>query len=126
MMKRKFGEKDMQLLVSNILRIGVYTSLGIVAIGLLLYLVQQRGSVTDYGTFSMAEGVSAADVWHKLCAGEPKSIITIGVLLLMVTPIVRIIIALLGFWLEKDRLYVMIALIILIIIAGSMYLGAVG
>jgi uncharacterized membrane protein len=55
-----------------------------------------------------------------------RSIIQLGVLLLVATPIARVAFSILGFTLERDRLYVVITSIVLGILLYSLVGGTVG
>lgn len=49
-----------------------------------------------------------------------EGIIQFGLLLLIATPVARVILAAVGFYLEKDHLYVIVSLIVLAVLAYSM------
>lgn len=63
------------------------------------------------------------DIFMGLFTLKPMAIIQFGVLLLIITLIMRIIFSLFAFMLEKDKLYVIITLIVLAIILGSTFGG---
>ena len=54
-----------------------------------------------------------------------RSIIQLGILLLIATPIARVTVSLVGFALERDRTYLMITAIVLSILLYSLISGAV-
>lgn len=47
----------------------------------------------------------------------------VAILLLLLTPIVRVIVSLLGFIKEKDRVYVVVTTVVLITLLASLTLG---
>ena len=55
--------------------------------------------------------------------GEGMAIIQLGILFLILTPLVRIIFALIGYLKEKDYVYVAISLIVLAIMTVSFLTG---
>ncbi|MFY7816398.1 MAG: DUF1634 domain-containing protein, partial [Chryseobacterium taeanense] len=61
--------------------------------------------------------------WDSLCKGEGMAIIQLGILLLIFTPLMRIIFALIGYLKEKDYVYVVISSIVLAIMAVSFFTG---
>jgi uncharacterized membrane protein len=67
---------------------------------------------------------------HEIIAGafalRSRSIIQLGVLLLIATPIVRVAFSIVGFALEGDRLYVVITSVVLAILLYSLIAGAAG
>lgn len=121
---KKFGEKDMQILVGNILRIGVLLAMIVVIAGLALFIYANGSNKAQYGTFVEGGHAGMAALWSGIKAGNANAIIELGVILLIATPIARILFALIGFWLEKDRLYMIISLIILCVMAVSIFTGA--
>lgn len=66
---------------------------------------------------------SLALVWKGIKGGSGAHIIQLGVLVLLATPIARILFSIFGFIEEKDRLYIVITLIVLLIITGSIFFG---
>ncbi len=56
--------------------------------------------------------------------GDGRAIIDIGLLLLIATPVMRVVFSMVAFALEKDRLYVALTLIVLVILLLSL-LGTV-
>jgi uncharacterized membrane protein len=53
--------------------------------------------------------------------GNPEAIIQFGLLLLIATPIVRVIVAGVGFFLEKDSMYVWVSLAVLAVLLFSLW-----
>lgn len=116
---------DMQQLIGTVLRYGVLLSGAVAIIGGLLYLVQQGAGIPDYTTFNgePAGFTSLTGIINGLKSGSATEIIQLGVVILIATPIIRIGFSLVSFILEKDRLYVVITLIVLLIILFSMFGG---
>lgn len=122
---KKVTDYDMQQLIGQVLRYGVLTS-GIVAIiGGIWYLYQHGAEFPHYTTFSGEPSgyTSLTGIIHGLSQGSANEIIQLGVVILIATPIVRIVFSLISFVFEKDRLYVFITLIVLSIILFSMFGG---
>jgi len=55
-----------------------------------------------------------------LAAINPESIIMLGLLILIATPVARVALAAVGFALERDRLYTVVSLIVLVILVFSL------
>lgn len=115
----------MQQLIGQVLRYGVLLS-GIVAIiGGILYLFQKGSGMPDYVHFNgePAGYTSLTGIIKGLASGSSTEVIQLGVVILIATPIIRIIFSLISFVLEKDKLYVLITAIVLFIILFSMFGG---
>ncbi|WP_316841997.1 DUF1634 domain-containing protein [Pedobacter gandavensis] len=122
---KKVTDYDMQQLIGQVLRYGVLSS-GIVAIiGGIWYLFQNGSGIPHYTEFNgePAGYTSLTGIIEGLKTGSAKEIIQLGVVILIATPILRIVFSLCSFILEKDRLYVVITLIVLTIILFSMFGG---
>ena len=115
-------EKDIQVLLGTLLRAGVIISMSIVLIGGIIFLIHNNGAITDYKVFTpeLSKFSSITEIFAGLLTLQGDAIVQFGVLMLIFTPIARIIFAIFSFLLEKDYLYVLIGFIILAIIAISL------
>jgi uncharacterized membrane protein len=52
--------------------------------------------------------------------GDSIAIMQVGLLLLILTPIARVALAVVGFFLERDRLYTVVSLIVFVILMFSL------
>ena len=126
MTHEKFGEKDFQSIIGNLLRYGVWISLSVAFIGGIIYLMNHGGDIEDYSVFkendrNIFEVIAA--IYNGVIQGNGESIIFFGVILLFLTPVLRVLLSLFSFLLEKDYLYVVITLIVIFIILISVSLG---
>lgn len=126
MQKEKFGEKDFQTIVGNLLRYGVWISLSVAFIGGIVYLMGHHSDIENYSVFhendrNIFEVISA--IYNGVIQGNGESIIFFGIILLFLTPVFRVLLSLFSFILEKDYLYVVITLIVILIILISVSFG---
>lgn len=126
MQKEKFGEKDFQTIVGNLLRYGVWISLSVAFIGGIVYLIGHSSDIENYSVFhendrNIFEVISA--IYNGVLQGNGESIIFFGIILLFLTPVFRVLLSLFSFLLEKDYLYVVITLIVIVIILISVSFG---
>ncbi|MBE8724303.1 DUF1634 domain-containing protein [Flavobacterium hungaricum] len=122
----KFGEKDFQTIIGNLLRYGVWISLSVAFIGGIVYLLHNGNQIEDYSVFkendrNIFEVIAA--VYHGAIQGNGESLIFTGIIFLFLTPVLRVILSLFSFLLEKDYLYVGITLIVIMIIITSISFG---
>ena len=105
-----------------ILQGGVIISASVIIIGLLL-LPTQPGGLSPERLLKFPQTLS--QVTTNVLALRPQSIITLGLLLLIATPVLRVVVSVVTFALERDRKYVVITLIVLAILLFSIfYLGS--
>lgn len=126
MEKEKFGERDFQQLIGNLLRYGVWISLSIAFLGGIVYLSNHGTETVNYAQFlendrSIFQVV--VSVLEGIKIGQGESLIFLGILMLFLTPVLRVVLSLFSFLLEKDYLYVFITLIVVVIIGMSIFLG---
>ncbi|QOG01375.1 DUF1634 domain-containing protein [Flavobacterium sp. MDT1-60] len=126
MQQEKFGEKDFQTIIGNLLRYGVWISLSVAFIGGIVYLMGHSTDIENYAVFhendrNIFEVVS--DVYQGVIQGKGESLIFFGIILLFLTPVFRVLLSLFSFLLEKDYLYVVITLIVILIILISVSFG---
>ena len=115
-------DKNMEMLMGNLLRFGVLISAVFVFIGSIIYLAQHGLEEAQYHDFlgEPHRFIHLKDIVENALKGHAKSIIQFGLILLIATPIARIVFSIIGFFLEKDYLYVVITAIVLLIIILSL------
>ncbi len=120
--KIKFEDKKMEIVMGNMLRYGVLISALFVFSGAVIYLVQHGHEKPLYHLFSGEpyRFIHLGQILKNTFDGQARSIIQLGLLILIGTPIARIIFSIVGFILEKDYLYVTITVIVLMVIIISL------
>lgn len=119
---RGWTDKRMEIFIGNLLRTGVLLSALMVLFGAVIYLVRHGQSPADYRVFrgepSDLRGVGG--ILRDAVALRGGGIIQLGLLLLIATPVARVAFSIFGFAEERDRLYVVVASIVLLILAYSL------
>lgn len=120
-------DKDISLIIGNILRWGVYLSLSVAVVGGLIYLMAEGDHTSVQHSVFIEKDENLFDLiidtLRGVTHGDGLSIIELGILLLIATPLTRVIFSLWAFNQEKDRMYVVITLIVLVIIFVSILTG---
>ncbi len=121
------SDRSIERMVSVLLRSGVLISGAVVLGGGAYYLLRHGGEAADYHTFHGQPTVdcSVVEIVKSAFTLRARSIIQLGVLLLIATPIARVAFSLVGFALERDRTYVVITAIVLAVLLYSLISGAV-
>jgi len=132
-MKRLFSkefwqERDVEMFIGQQLRWGVITASVIAFIGGIIYLYSHGGDTPAYHVFNGAPEYVRylPGIFHGVARLDGMAIIQLGVVVLLATPITRIAFSVVAFAMEKDRLYVMITLLVLSIIIFSIFSGLGG
>ncbi|MGI8962128.1 MAG: DUF1634 domain-containing protein [Bryobacteraceae bacterium] len=119
-------DTSIEHMVSVLLRAGVVISGVIVFSGGIYYLARHGDEIADHRTFHCEPSIDR--IVGQIVAGavalRGRSIIQLGLLLLIATPIARVAVSLVAFALERDRTYVVITAIVLTILLYSLINGA--
>ena len=102
--------------IGYILRIGVIVSAVIILIGMLLLFFQPTNDQVPTDLWLIFQGVLKLN-------GE--AFIMLGLFCLILTPVLRVVVSIVAFAKEKDYLYVIITLIVLVIMIIGMTFGLV-
>lgn len=118
----RLSDRRAQTLIGGLLRIGVLVAAAVVVAGAAGYLVGHAGTTTRYGTFTGVAG--GLDSVGGVLAGvrhlRSEALMQLGLLLLVLTPVARVVLSVVAFALERDRLYVVVTLIVLVILTLSL------
>ena len=115
-------DRRLETIIGQLLRAGVLIAAAIVFAGGVLYLVRSHAEPADYHTFvaGSMNTCSLSGIVKAAAHGSSLAIIQVGLLLLVLTPIARVAVAIVGFLLERDRLYAVVSLIVLLILTFSL------
>ncbi len=102
-------------MVSRALAAGITVSVAFMAVGLILGLVDEEGMPTH--------AVSFADLPSLLRAFDPAAYLSLGLLLLIATPFVRVAGSIVAFALQRDRRYVLVTAVVLAVMCLSVVVG---
>ena len=124
-MKKNFTDIDLNRSVGNLLRLGVVLSVTTSLIGFIKLFMEGFKMPRKYTLLDMGNSSEKvwSHFWETLCKGEGMAIIQLGILMLIFTPLMRIIFALIGYLKEKDYVYVVVSSIVLAIMAVSFFTG---
>jgi uncharacterized membrane protein len=120
-----FDDSRMESIMGLLLRFGVVLASTVVLAGGVFYLQDHAGQRPDYRSF-VAHPVQLrhpGELWAGIGRGSADAIVELGILLLVATPIARVVFAVMAFAMERDRLYVAISLTVLAVLLYGMLKG---
>jgi uncharacterized membrane protein len=115
-------DAEFDVLLGRVLRAGVMLSAGVVLVGAAIYLARHGGELPHYDVFRgeptdlrTIRGI-AGDAWSM----SGRGIVQLGLLLLIATPIARVMFSVVGFTRQRDWMYVAITGIVLALLLYSL------
>jgi uncharacterized membrane protein len=121
-----------EIWIARLLRAGVALSVLLILAGTLLTFHNHPGYTHDKSSLHTLVGASAnfphtpGDVAAALTQCHGQAIVTLGLLVLIATPFLRVALSAALFWSARDRLYTAITLVVLAILTASILFGRVG
>jgi uncharacterized membrane protein len=119
------SEERVQQVIGMLLRLGVMIAAGVVAAGGMCYLVESGAARPEYHEFhGLAEDLrTVPGVWQGVLDFRCASIIQLGILMLIATPIARVAFSAAAFGLQRDWTYTAITSIVLAILLYGLVWG---
>jgi len=120
----RWTDEQVEQWMGRVLQIGVALAALIVFIGGVVYLVHQAGERPDYGNFHDVVPwlKTASGTIQAAIDGHGRALIQLGVLMMIATPVMRVVFAVFAFAQEQDWLYTGVSCLILAILAYSLFL----
>lgn len=115
-------EHGLEKMIGNLLRAGVIISAIVVLTGAVLQLAEHGTEHADYRVFrGSSDGLTSVPaVLRDALELHSLGIIQLGLLLLILTPVMRVIFSAVGFAAERDWLYLTITISVLAVLLFSL------
>jgi len=116
------GDSALEARIGMLLKVGVYSSAAVILLGGILYLIRHGNETPNYSTF---HGVpdrlnTLSGIFAGAIHGQSLAIMQFGILMLIATPVARVVFSVFAFLAERDYLYVAISALVLAILAYSL------
>jgi uncharacterized membrane protein len=119
------AQEHVEQMVGNLLRIGVLIAAAVTIVGGIAFMIHHGSLVPDHSVFrgqpemlSTLTGVIAGAL-----ALEPAAIVQLGIVLLIATPVARVLLTLIAFAIQRDWMYVLISAVVLALLTYSLVVG---
>lgn len=121
-------DQQFEMFLGQLLRTGVLIAALIAFVGGVWFLRYFGGARHDYRTFHGVpdEFTHVSQIYHGAIGWQPLAIIQLGILVLIATPVARVLFSMLGFALERDWMYVAITAIVLALLLYSLISPSAG
>ncbi len=109
-------------IIGQLLRAGVLLAAAVVIAGGASYLFLHHSDQVNYRTFAAGgrELRTLSGIARLAASLNSEGLIQMGLVLLIATPVARVAMAIVGFALERDRLYTVVSLIVLLVLTFSL------
>jgi uncharacterized membrane protein len=124
--------RQVELLISNILRFGVIISLIVVVLGTIVSFVHHEDYFSSASELHRLVGSeprfphSIKAVWLGLLKLQGRAIVMAGLLLLIATPVMRVAVSIFAFVYERDKTFVIITSVVLGLLLFALLAGKSG
>ena len=123
--------RKVELAISLVLRIGVVVSVAVISVGLGLMFAHHAAYLPITGQLSYSHLTSRSTPFphtfsalgHAISKGEGRGVVVLGVLILILTPVLRVAVGVLSFIYEKDPPMTIVTLYVLAVLVGSFFLA---
>lgn len=112
------AEWRMEQLVGRLLQVGVLAAAVLVLAGGLVLLTQHGGSTADFREF-----VGVPDTYRTVLGSaraalalDGRGLVQLGIILLIATPVARVAMTLVAFLIQRDRIYVALSAVVLVVL----------
>jgi len=106
---------DLNRGIVHVLRGGVLLSVGVLLAGLAIAAIEARGFPSRV--------LEPEQLLEPLARLRPQALLSLGILILILTPVVRVALSLVGFLKERDRTYVALTAIVLLNLTTAFLIG---
>ena len=123
--KQSWDEHRLDLFIGNLLRTGVTIAASLVVLGGMIYLFRRGLTLPDYKIFK-GEPVELRHVWGIIKFAfdlHGRGLIQLGLLVLIATPIARVLFSIFVFSRQKDKMYVVVTCIVFAVLCFSLFYG---
>ncbi len=120
--KHTWTDVNVEQIIGNLLRAGVLIAAMVVLVGAMVYLVRYGGMNPNYHVFrgEPADLRSVSGIMADALGFRARGIIQLGLLVLIATPVARVVLSVFAFAMERDITYVIVTLIVLGVLIYSL------
>ncbi|MGE5394620.1 MAG: DUF1634 domain-containing protein [Candidatus Saccharibacteria bacterium] len=116
-------DRSIETIMGNLLRTGVMVAGSVVVIGAILFLFRHGEEIPSYHIFKPDRFniFDFRNLLNGIVTFRSVSIMELGILLLIATPVLRVLFSVVAFAYEKDYMYLVFTAIVLIVLIFSFF-----
>jgi uncharacterized membrane protein len=114
-------------IIGRLLQVGVLAAAAVVIVGAIALLAHRGHAIADFRVFRPGPDThrSLGGIVRGVRALDPAAIVQFGLVLLIATPVARVALTLVAFAWQRDRLYVAITALVLVLLLYGLTFGTV-
>jgi uncharacterized membrane protein len=118
----QWSDQRTEVVISFLLMAGVLMAAVVVLLGAIVFMARHGSSIPSYHVFQgePTDLRTLSGIFHDAFAFEGRGIIQLGLLILIATPVARVVFSIVAFGMERDWLYVVVTLIVLAVLIFSL------
>jgi uncharacterized membrane protein len=116
-------DKQLDSTIASMLCWGVTLAAAVVFAGGVVSLLTPGTTIPDYSHFHADPFPTMAGILYGASHLNPANLIQLGILILIATPVLRVIFCIAGFARQRDLLYIAIGTTVLLILLYSLFRG---
>jgi uncharacterized membrane protein len=116
-------DKGTEFIIGNLLRVGVTFAGSVMLLGAILFLIRHGSEFPKVHSFRF-DSFNITDpniVIKELFEMKSIAIMQLGILILIATPVLRVVVSVIAFLYERDFMYVFFTLIVLGVLVFSLF-----
>jgi uncharacterized membrane protein len=121
----RWTDHQVEQMIGRMLQFGVLAAAIVTIFGGILLLIQHGSVVPDYRTFVGGPDyvTSLGGIARGVAAFRSESIVQLGLVLLVATPVARVAFTLVAFILQRDRIYIILTTVVLVVLLFGLIFG---
>lgn|GEM_PF-451465 len=122
---RDWDDERLGSVVARLLRTGVVFAATLVFLGGMIYLLRHGSEDANYGLFQGQRSSfrSVSGIFSEAFSFSGRGIVLLGILVLVATPVLRVVTCLWAFLHQRDWTYVAVSLTVLGFLLASLFIG---
>lgn len=114
-------KRDLEASLATVLTAGTALAAAVLLVGLVVYLLRDHGTQLDFKTFVARRQSGVFGVFRDAAQMDGASVMQLGLVLLILTPVTRVLFTLLAFLYKRDWMYVVVTAIVLSVLLYGLF-----
>jgi len=121
----RWSDHAVEQLVGRLLQVGVLVAAAVVVAGGIALLAHHGAATADFAVFRSEPSAlsSVTGIVRGALALDSRAVVQLGLVLLIATPVARVALTLVAFVVQRDRLYVGVTALVLVLLLYGLVFG---